>query len=133
MYYERALDEGEVIQNIAASKCIEQGEDPLESCPTDYYYNAGTSNDPINCLTGEAGVTQVQLDREHEYPGEPLPGCPINPGTQLGATNHGGATAADNPNAGWIEAMPTAGGKTDTYLKWKLENVVFKFQKSYFR
>ena len=72
-----------------------------------------------------------RLDRDHEYPSPPLAGCPLDPGTELGETNHQGATAASNPNAGWTEAMPSAGGHyfanviagdTDGYNAWAIED-----------
>jgi len=72
-----------------------------------------------------------RLDRDHQYPSPPLSGCPLNPGTALGETNHQGATAASNPNAGWIEAMPTAdvhffgnviSGDTGGYNAWAVED-----------
>lgn len=66
------------------------------------------TTEPIDCLSGAAGAVEVALDRDHQYPSPPLAGCPLNPGTALGETNHQGATAASNPNAGWIEAIPTS-------------------------
>ena len=100
-YYGRALSAGDVTTNFGASQCLEMGKQPGDVCSTDYYYSAGQTavGNAVDCLSGAAGVAEIQLDAGHSYPQPPLDGCPINPGTQSGATNHGGATDANNPGA----------------------------------
>lgn len=60
-----------------------------------YLYDAGVTEQPIDCLNGLPGTSEIELEPDHDYPLTPMFGCPANPTT--------------NPGGGWSEAAPANG------------------------
>ena len=64
-------------------------------CEPVFLYDAGVNNHPIDCINGMYGVSDIQLDANHNYPITPVFHCPPNPIT--------------GPGGGWKESQPKNG------------------------
>ena len=64
-------------------------------CRPVFLYDAGVTEQPIDCLNGLRGTSEIELEPDHDYPLTPMFGCPANP--------------TSNPGGGWSEQAPTNG------------------------
>ena len=80
-------------------------------------YDAGATNSPVDCLNGLPGMSEVELDPDHDYPSTPITSCPANP--------------TSGPGGGWIEDAPAGGehyfsnvlsGDIGGYNSWAIDD-----------
>jgi len=64
-------------------------------CQPVFLYDAGVTTNPVDCLNGLPGTSEVELDPNHDYPLSPINGCPPNPTSGAGG--------------GWDESAPSQG------------------------
>jgi hypothetical protein len=64
-------------------------------CRPVFLYDAGVTEQPIDCLNGLRGTSEIELEPDHDYPLTPMFGCPANP--------------TSNPGGSWSEQAPTNG------------------------